>query len=57
MYLIKGFGVIAMTLGSFAVISFISGSKTSSTPSLVLGLVFLVVGAALFFVPVRRTED
>jgi hypothetical protein len=52
----KGFGVIAMTLGAFAVISFLSGSQTSSTPSLVIGVVFLV-GAALFFLPGRPSED
>lgn len=57
MYLVKGFGVIAMTLGVFMVISFVSGSSTSSTPSLVLGLAFLLVGAALFFLPGRRRED
>ena len=57
MYLVKGFGVVAMTLGATMLISFVSGSKAASTPSLVLGSVLLVVGAALFFVGGRRTED
>jgi uncharacterized membrane protein HdeD (DUF308 family) len=56
-YVIKGFGVIAMTLGVFAIISYLSGSSTSSTASVVIGLVSLLVGAALFFLPGRRWAD
>ena len=57
MYLIKGFGVIAMTLGALMVLSYVSGSPTSSTASVVMGVVSLLVGAALFFLPGRRSGD
>ena len=55
--MIRGFGVIAMTLGVLVVISYLSGSSTSYTASTVIGVVSLLVGAALFFLPGRRSEE
>ena len=56
-FLIKGFGVIAMTLGALMVLSYVTRSPTSSTPSVVIGVVSLVLGAALFFLPGRRSDE
>ena len=50
-FLIKGFGVIAMTLGMFMLGVLVFDSGRASTGSTVFGVVLLVVGAALFFVP------
>lgn len=57
MFVIKGFGVIAMVIGAMMIISFLSDSSTSSTASLVIGVVALAVGAALFFLPGRGASD
>ena len=57
MYAIKGFGVIAVTLGLFLLGVLVFDSDRASTGSTVFGAVLLVGGVALFVVPGRGSTD
>ena len=57
MFAIKGFGVIAMTIGLFMLGVLVFDSDRASTGSTVFGVLLLVVGAALFFLPGRGASE
>ncbi len=57
MYLIRAFGVILMVCGVFALSLLVLDRESTSGGSTILGVVLLVVGALLFFLPGRRSRD
>lgn len=57
MYLIRAFGVIFMVCGVFALSLLVLDRESTSAGSTILGVVLLVVGALLFFLPGRRSWD